>query len=192
MFIKYICKIKKISVLLLAFIMVASLTPASLSYGAEEDQSSVAVKNTEELLNAIENANEISDETSTNIIITKDISLTELIEIPKDKKIVLQGKNGSEKLTISLPTEYKGTAVSRQTALRSQEYALVMVAGQLTVKNLTIDAASLMRGMSVIPSEGATLTLDEGALVKDGYLGNYTQNGGAGVRVQTSTKRKCR
>ncbi|MDR3225473.1 MAG: hypothetical protein LBT52_04145, partial [Clostridiales Family XIII bacterium] len=109
----------------------------------------------------------------TLINITANITLTYAIELPAGKFATLRGSGGARTLTM-------GQNVAG--AQKSDTYAVIMSYGGAVVENLTINAGGYMRAATVMP--GGFLTLNSGAVIRNGKLGAQAETGGAGVRVQ--------
>lgn len=157
-----------------AFCLAFSLGESSTAYAGE-----VTAADEEQLRAAVEDAAE-----GDIITVEQDIAMENILEIPAGKNIILQGKTGSERLTVVLS---KSTLTSAQ---KSSTYALLTVKGTLTVKNIAIDAGGNLRTMCI--SGAGSCTLDKGAVITGGQIGKTTKINGAGITmVGSNTKSKA-
>lgn len=109
----------------------------------------------------------------TVITVTKDITLTEELEIPEGCSVHLKGSDSG--VTLSPRSAFRGA----QSSSGEDGTAVIGVKGNLTISTLSVSGGSVMRVMTV-GSKG-NVTLDDGATVKNGMLGMGTQNEGAGI-----------
>ncbi|MGN0613294.1 MAG: hypothetical protein ACI4JB_05275, partial [Porcipelethomonas sp.] len=154
-----------------AFCMVFSLGEMSTVYAGE-----VTAADEEQLRAAFEAAGD-----GDIVTVEQDIAMEKILEIPADKKITLQGKTGSERITVVLS---KSTLTSAQ---KSSTYALMTVKGTLTIKNLTIDAEGNLRTMCI--SGAGNCTLDKGAVITGGQVGKSSKVNGAGITMEGSNSK---
>lgn len=169
---------KIVSLFLIVMMVCTAITPVwgtdAIEAAAAETADTVAVETAEQLVEAVNSAGEAA-ETRTVVQLTNDIEISSSLNIPAGKFIQLEGKTGNEEL------KYTG----------SKNYisgAAVVVAGDLIIKNLTVDADYRSRVMLI--NNGATAELGEGAVITKGSLGaeNGTETGGAGIRVESGRK----
>ncbi|MDR0886463.1 MAG: hypothetical protein LBN22_08955 [Clostridiales Family XIII bacterium] len=168
---------RRISIVV-AFFMIFSLAMPLHVNATEVEPLSVSVAAESDLLTAIATASTDSSNPTT-ISLTDSITLQANLTIPQDKFIILSGATGAEKLTVANPLP------NRQDAQKSETIAMIMVNGNLTLKDIVIDGNQKMRCISVMATAGATLTLDRGATVTRGMLGMYTATSGANIKVET-------
>lgn len=167
---------KKVICIILTLTLVGTMSIPSVGF-AESGTDTITVSSEKELTEALK-----ADAGDAVIQMDDSITLSSMLEIPDGKKITLQGKNGNEKLTISLTkAEYKD-------AERSKIDALLTVKGSLEIADLILDAEKNMRVMYIGGS--GSVTLNDGAVITGGTLGKTTLNYGAGILMQgTSSSR---
>jgi hypothetical protein len=140
--------------------------------------SEISVTNETEFKDAITNAS-TDNASPTAITITSDIMLTSTVSLSAGRYVTIAGQTGQEKVVM-------GQSVSG--AQRSDTAAMLMVTGNMTISDLTIDAGGYMRVITVMP-EGK-LTLNSGSVIKGGKLGNLTVTHGVGIRVHEGSANK--
>ena len=136
----------------------------------------ITVSDEEQLKDAIEQA---QTGVQTEIQLTSDVELTESLEIPQEKDIILSGDSAQRKLTLT--KRITGAA-------GSETLAVIMVTGTLALKNLVVDANSYARIMTV--QSGGEVTLESGAVLQNGKLGTTTSNYGAGINLKDGSAKK--
>ncbi|MGI6721333.1 MAG: hypothetical protein ACOX4I_02060 [Anaerovoracaceae bacterium] len=180
---------RKIRVLLLAMILAVSMTvPAAIS--VDKAQAAAVRVTTEDGLRQAINEASGTESDPTQIVLAANISVHDkitkdkygrtqhgMLDIPAGKHIVLKGNTAGRQLSVSSATgEIQDSA----------SMGMINVSGDLTIENLTVNACSKMRVVSL--TGGSKLDLESGAVITGGLLGKKAQINGAGVCADNGKK----
>lgn len=165
---------KKVLSITLTLIIAAVFTmPAETVYAASNTKS---VSSQSQLISALNNV-KTSAKKPAVIVVGKNIKLTQKITVPEGKYIELKGRTGKERIYIASKKKTEDQ--------KSETSAMFMVAGNLTVSRLTLDANKKMRTVTVL--NGGCLKLNNKAVVTGGALGDVPVYNGAGVNVKSGS-----
>ena len=137
---------------------------------------STTVTSEEDLRNALEAAS-TNPEEPTTITVRGTIELSNIIQIKQNAQIILQGENASACITVA---DTSGS-LSSTTALNSNAMLQFVSDGaSLTIRSITLDGNKKAR--IVYLETGNTLTLEDGGILKNGYV-----HGGGAVYMNTGS-----
>jgi hypothetical protein len=163
---------KLIGIVLSVALVITAFAPLPASAA-----DAVSVSTEAQLVSALAAAS-TSSSSPTSITVTADITLGNPVTLAAGRYAALSGNTAARKITIS---------AQAANAQRSDTIAVLQNYGGLSVGNLIIDAGKYMRAVTVMPGGG--LTLNSGAVVRNGRLGeaNGKNTGGAGVRLENGS-----
>ena len=161
--------------------MLLTLLPAQFAVFADETEE-INVENQEELEAALLEAGTNGKETTVilncNIQISGIANKTNQLNVPKSAKVTIRSKEG-QNYTLTELTEFAYDS-------SGERHGLIVNNGTLTLKDIILDSNG--KGRGVVVNNSAVLTLESGAVLKNGAE-NFNSGSGLGVYVTAASRK---